>query len=54
MTTTSKDDFLGYFNLKTSRGNFMCNLFYTNIYEFYGNCEGILNEGMYKKHKKID
>ena len=46
MTTTSKDEVEGYFNLKTSRYNFMYNLFYTNISEFFGNWEGMMYEGM--------
>ena len=33
MTTTIKDKVEGYFNLKTSRDNFMYALFYTNISE---------------------
>ena len=44
MTTTSKDKFKGYFNLKTIIDNFVYTLFYTNIYEFSGNLEGILDE----------
>ena len=39
MTTTIKYEVEGSFNLKTSR--------YNVIYEFSGNCEGILDEGMY-------
>ena len=48
MTTTSKDKVEGYFILETVRDNVMYNLFYTNIYEFSGNCEEILDEGVYK------
>ena len=46
MTTTSKDEVEGCFNFKTSRYNFMYNLFYTNISEFFGNWEGMMDEGM--------
>ena len=48
MTTTSKNEVEGSFNWKTSRDNVIYTLFYTNIYEFSGNCEVILDEGMYK------
>ena len=52
MTTTSKDEFEGYFNFKTSRYNFMYTFLYTNISEFCGNWEGMMDEGMYKKTLK--
>ena len=39
----------GGFNLKTSRDNVMYTLFNTNISEFSGNLEGIIDEGMYKR-----
>ena len=48
MTTTSKDEVEGYFYFKTSRYNFMYTFFYTNISEFSGNLEGILDEATKK------
>ena len=48
MTATSKYEVGGYFNFKTRRDNVMYTLFYTNIYEFSGNLEGIIDEGVYK------
>ena len=50
MKTTSKDEVEGYFNLKTSADTFIYTLFYTNICEFSGDSEGILDEGMYQKN----
>ena len=48
MTTTDRKDDEGSFNLKTSRQNIIYNLFYSNISEFSGYLEGIINEVTYK------
>ena len=48
MTTTDKDEVEGSFNLKTYRHNIMYTLFYSNISEFYGNFQGMLDEGIHK------
>ena len=52
-TNTSKYEVESYFNLKTSRDNFTYNFFYTNIYEFSGNLERMIDEGMYKRTIKM-
>ena len=41
---------MGYFNSKTSIYNVMYTLFYTNVYEFSGNCKWIRDKGMYQKN----
>ena len=48
MTSTDKEDVEGSFNLKTSRNNTMHTFFYSNISEFSGNTELMLDEGKYK------
>ena len=48
MTHTNKEEVEGSFNLKTSRNNTINTLFYSNIYEFAGNLQGIINEEIYK------
>ena len=48
MTSTDKEDVEGSFNLKTSRNNTMHTFFYSNIYEFARNLEGMIDEGIYK------
>ena len=48
MTTNDKYEVEGYFNSKTSRQNIMYTLFYSNIYQFAGNLEGIIDVGTYK------
>ena len=48
MTTTDKDEVYGSYNLKTSRHNIMYTFFYSNLSEFAGNLEGIIDEGTYK------
>ena len=48
MTSTDKLEVEGSFNLKTSRNNTMHIFFYSNISEFDGNLQGMLNEGTYK------
>ena len=48
MTYPDKEEVEGSFNLETSKNNTMHTFFYSNIYEFAGNLEGILNEGTYK------
>ena len=48
MTTTYREDVQGSLNLKTSRHNIMYTFFYSNISEFEGDLEGILNERTYK------
>ena len=45
MTSTYKEEFEGSFNLKTSRDNTMHIFFYSNISEFPGNLQVILNGG---------
>ena len=47
MTYTDKDEVEGSFNLKTSRNNIMHTFFYSNISEFDGNLQGMLDEGTY-------
>ena len=48
MTSTYKYEVEVSFNLKTPRSNIMHNLFYSNIYEFAGNLQEVLDEGTYK------
>ena len=48
MTNTSKYEVEEYFNLKTSRYNFMYTLFYMNISEFSWKWEVVLYEGILK------
>ena len=48
MITIDRKDDEGSFNLKTSRQNIIYNLFYSNISEFSGYLEGIINEVTYK------
>ena len=48
MTSTDKYAVEGSFNLTTLRHNTMHNLFYSDIYEFAGSLQGILDEGTYK------
>ena len=43
MTATDREDVEGYFNLKMSRHNIMYTLFYSNIYDFVGGLEVIIN-----------
>ena len=49
MTTTNKYEVDGYFYFKTGRDNVMYTLFYTNTSEFYGDSEGMLDEGIFKR-----
>ena len=48
MTNMDREDVEGSLNLKTSRHNIMYTLFYSNISEFSGDLEGMINEGTYK------
>ena len=48
MITNDKDTVEGYFNLKTFRHNIMLTFFYSNISQFAGKFQGIIDEGMYK------
>ena len=48
MISTDKDEVEGSLNLKISRNNIMHDLFYSNIYEFDGNLQGMLSEGTCK------
>ena len=48
MTYTDKKDVEGALNLNTYWNNTMHTFFYSNIYEFYGNLEGMLDEGTNK------
>ena len=48
MTFTDKEEVEGSFNLKKNGNNTMHTLFYSNIYEFAGNLEGMLDEGKYR------
>ena len=50
MITTSKDKVERYFNLKTSRDNFMYTFFYTNIYDVSRNYEVIMDGDVYLKY----
>ena len=45
MTTTDWEYVEWSFNLKTSRHNIMYTFSYSNIYEFAGDLEGVLNDG---------
>ena len=47
-TTTDKYAAEGSFNLTTSRHNIMHTFFYSNISEFSGNFQGMIDEGTYK------
>ena len=47
-TYTDKYEVEGYFNLKTSIDNIMYALFYSNISEFDGNLQGMIDERIYK------
>ena len=53
LTTTSKDEIEGYFNLKTIRYNFMYAFFYLDVSKFDGNFEENIDERMYKRTIKI-
>ena len=48
MISTDKEEVEGPFNLKTHRNNTIHTFFYSNISEFAGNSEGIINKGTYK------
>ena len=48
MTCTNKEEVEGSFNLTKPGNNIMRTLFYSNISEFGGNLEGILDEGKYR------
>ena len=48
MTCTNKEEVKGYFNLTKPGNNTMHTFFYSNISEFGGNLEGILDEGKYR------
>ena len=48
MTSADKDKVEGCLNLKTSMNNIMRTFFYSNIYEFAGNLQGIIDEGTFK------
>ena len=45
ITWKNKEEVEGYFNLKKPGNNTMHTLFYSNISEFAGNLEGMLDEG---------
>ena len=49
ITTNSKNELEESYNLKTFRDDVVFTLFSTNISDFSGNSEGILDEGMYKR-----
>ena len=51
MKTIDKYVVQGSFKLKTYRHNIMYILFYSNIYEFAGNLEGILDKGTKNKYR---
>ena len=48
MTTTDKEDGEGSFYLKTSIHNIMYNFFYSNVSDFTGYWEGMLDKGICK------
>ena len=48
ITITDIEDVEGSFNLNTSRHNIMYTFFYSNISDFSGDLEGIIDEGTYK------
>ena len=48
ITCTDKEEVEGSFNWRTPGTNTMHTLFYSNISEFAGNLEGVLDEGTYK------
>ena len=48
ITTTDKDAVEGSFSFKTYRHNIVYNFVYSNISEFAGNLQVILDEGRYK------
>ena len=55
MTWTNKEKVEGSFNLTKPANNTMHTFFYSNISEFGGNLEGIMDEGNYittLKHKQ--
>ena len=45
MTSTNKYEVEGSFNSKTLKNNILHHLFYSNISEFAGNLQEIINEG---------
>ena len=47
MTYTDKGYYWGSFNLKKVRSNHMHTFFYSDIYDFSGNLEGMLDEGTF-------
>ena len=53
MTCINKDIVESSFNKNKSGYNTMHTFFYSNISEFAGNLEGILNEGKYRKLVQI-
>ena len=52
MKTTGKDEVEGYFNFKKIIDNVIYTFFYSNIYEFTGNLEGIIYEGVHRRTVK--
>ena len=48
MTNTDKEDVECPFNLKTTIHNTMYTFFYSNIFDFAGDLEGIIDEVTYK------
>ena len=48
MTSTDKDEVEDSFNLKIYRNNIMHTFIYSNISEFDGNLQGMLDDGSYK------
>ena len=50
MTSTDKYEVEASFNFKTSINNIMHNFFYSNIAEFSGNLQQMLDEGTYKNN----
>ena len=48
MTCNGKEEVEGYFNYKTPGTNTIHTFFYSNISEFAGNLEGMLDEGKYR------
>ena len=51
MTSTDKEEVEGSYNFKTFKSNTMHAFFYSNISEFSGNLQGMLNAGTLKKNR---
>ena len=48
MTYNYKEEVEGTLHFKTSKNNIMHTIFYSNLYKFTGNYQGMLNEVIYK------